>query len=126
MHILIIDDNYQTIDRLKEKIYNVNNNHDVTIACSNNEISVALKECPELIFIRSGIGFIEDFFLSRMIRNMDEFKHIPIVMISPWSQNDYYHEAREAGISGFINSSLENATVSAKLENLHQTMAIAN
>ena len=93
MHTLIIDDNNQSIDQLREKINLSGDHHTNTIACSNNEISLALKESPEIIFIKAGLNFIEDLFLVRMIREMQDFKNAPIVMVTPWHHNDFYHDA---------------------------------
>ena len=125
MKALIIDDDYESIDLLREKIKGSGEHHSSTIACSNSEISIALKEFPDIIFVKSGLNFIEDLFLVRMIRAMDEFKQTPIVMVTPWHHNDFYHEAREAGVNGFVNSGLEQTAISAKLNSYNYSAAIA-
>src|SRR5438105_3708587 len=100
--ILVIDDNDLIGKMLNEAL--TEQGFDVTVAMDANQgYATAIEYQPDLILLDVQLPDVAGSDLIRIIKNRDDLKHIPIIMITgTHGQTDHKVKAFQAGADDYV------------------------
>ena len=104
--ILIIDDEPQLVDMLKIRLES--NNFGVIAAYDGQEgLEKARKEKPDLIILDLMLPKIDGYKVCRMLKFDNEYKNIPIILVTSRSQESDKKMGEEVGADAYITKPFE-------------------
>jgi CheY-like chemotaxis protein len=115
--ILLVEDNEMNRDmlsrRLQRKGYSV-----VTAQDGEQGHSLALSETPDLILMDISLPAMDGWEVTRLLKNNDATRHIPIIVLTAHALVSDRAKAFEAGCNDFDTKPIEFGRLSEKIENL--------
>ena len=116
-NILVIDD-----ERTVGMILQFNLRHtgyNVFTAINPTEgIEIAMRDKIDIFILDVSIPGMNGIEICKYIRNMEQYRETPILMISSLSDDETKDSAREAGASRYITKPFTFDNLSAEIENL--------
>ena len=104
--ILIIDDEPQLVDMIKIRLES--NNFGVIAAYDGQEgLEKARKEKPDLIILDLMLPKIDGYKVCRMLKFDNEYKNIPIILVTSRSQESDKKMGEEVGADAYITKPFE-------------------
>jgi CheY-like chemotaxis protein len=115
--ILLVEDNEMNRDmlsrRLQRKGYCV-----VTAQDGEQGHLLALSETPDLILMDISLPAMDGWEVTRLLKNNDATRHIPIIVLTAHALVSDRAKAFEAGCNDFDTKPIEFGRLSEKIENL--------
>lgn len=118
MPILIVDD-YKTMLRIVRNLLKQLGFENVDEALDGNEALEKLKTSTyNLIISDWNMEPMNGLDLLREVRNLDEYKKIPFIMVTAESKTESVIAAKNAGVSNYIVKPFNAATLKIKLQSV--------
>ena len=115
--ILVVDDEPQLVDALKMRLEA--NSYDVLTAYNGHEgLEKARREKPDLIILDLILPKIDGYKVCRMLKFDNEYKNIPIIILSARAQETDKKMGAEVGADAYITKPFELEVVLKKIEKL--------
>jgi len=115
--ILLIEDNEMNRDmlsrRLQKRGYSVVNAYD-----SETGQAMARSEGPDLILMDIGLPDIDGWEVTRLLKSVEETRHIPIIALTAHALITDRQKAFEVGCDDYDTKPVDFARLSEKMENL--------
>ncbi|TPG10144.1 response regulator [Rhodanobacter glycinis] len=70
---------------------------------------------PDLIFMDISLPGMDGLTLTRMLKDQDRFKHVPIVALTAFAMKGDEERAREAGCDGYIAKPIDTRAFPAQV-----------
>lgn len=99
--ILMVDDDKLVTDLL-EKLLKADGYQTATVNDSSKAIEVAKKELPDLILLDLMMPQPDGFRVCRMMRELPEFRRIPIIIVTALDDSDSRAVAFGAGATDYL------------------------
>lgn len=117
-NILVVDDSITT--RTMEKSILVANRYEVTIAVSAEDALEKVATASfDLVISDVEMPGLNGFELTARLRSMDEYRNIPIIIVSSLSKDEHKRKAIEAGAQAYIiKGAFEQGTLLDTVETL--------
>jgi CheY-like chemotaxis protein len=115
--ILLVEDNEVNIDMLSRRLKN--KGYEVVVARDGEQgYSMANEEKPDLVLMDISLPVMNGFEVTRLLKNNDETKHIPIVALTAHVLVTDRAKAFESGCDGYETKPVDFARLTAAIENL--------
>jgi two-component system chemotaxis sensor kinase CheA len=116
--ILVVDDSITT--RTMEKSILHSNGYDVTIAVSAEDaLEKTSNAAFDLVISDVEMPGLNGFELTARLRQMDEYKNVPVIIVSSLSKDEHKRKAIEAGAQAYIvKGAFEQGTLLDTVESL--------
>ncbi len=117
-NILVVDDSITT--RTMEKSILVANRYEVTIAISAEDALEKVANASfDLVISDVEMPGLNGFELTARLRSIDEYKNVPIIIVSSLSKDEHKRKAIEAGAQAYIvKGAFEQGTLLDTVETL--------
>lgn len=117
-NILVVDDSITT--RTMEKSILLTNGYEVTIAVSAEDALEKITDARfDLVISDVEMPGLNGFELTARLRSMDEYKSIPVIIVSSLSKDEHKRKAIEAGAQAYIvKGAFEQGTLLDTVESL--------
>jgi two-component system chemotaxis response regulator CheY len=116
MNILVVDD-FQFARRICTNVLKEIGLQNITEVSSGSSALDALSKKPfGLIITDYNMPGMDGVELLKKIKTDDNYKHIPVIMITSESSKGVLLEATEAGVSGFLNKPFTKEDLIEKVE----------
>lgn len=112
--ILMIDDDKLVTDLL-EKLLKADGYQTTTVNDSSKAIEVAQKESPDLILLDLMMPQPDGFRVCRMMRELPEFKRVPIIIVTALDDSDSRAVAFGAGATDYLTKPFHPDELSEKI-----------
>jgi len=116
--ILVVDDSITT--RTMEKSILLSNGYEVTIAVSAEDALEKVSDAAfDLVISDVEMPGLNGFELTARLRQMDEYKNVPVIIVSSLSKDEHKRNAIEAGAQAYIvKGAFEQGTLLDTVESL--------
>jgi len=117
-NILVVDDSITT--RTMERSILITHGYQVTIAVSGEDaLEKIANDSFDLVISDIEMPGINGFDLTRMLRTLEEYREVPIIIVSSMSRDEDKRNAIEAGAQAYIvKGSFEQGTLLDTVETL--------
>jgi two-component system chemotaxis sensor kinase CheA len=117
-HVLVVDDSVTT--RTMEKSILVANGYEVVIAISAEDALEKVRNATfDLVITDIEMPGLNGFELTEKLRSMDEYRHLPVIIVSSLSKDEHKRKAIEVGAQAYIvKGSFEQGTMLDTVEAL--------
>lgn len=112
--ILMVDDDKLVTDLL-EKLLKADGYQTVTVNDSTQAIDVAQKENPDLVLLDLMMPQPDGFRVCRMLREVPEFKKLPIIIVTALDDSDSRAVAFGAGANDYLTKPFHPDELSEKI-----------
>ncbi|MGI4852338.1 MAG: response regulator [Janthinobacterium lividum] len=118
MPILIVDD-YKTMLRIVRNLLKQLGFENVDEALDGNEVLEKLKTSTYGLVISDwNMEPMNGLDLLRHVRNLDDYKKLPFIMVTAESKTESVMAAKDAGVSNYIVKPFNAATLKTKLQSV--------
>lgn len=115
--ILLVEDNEVNIDMLSRRLQS--KGYEVVIARDGEQgYTMAGAQKPDLILMDISLPVMNGFEVTRLLKNSEPTKHIPIVALTAHALVTDRAKAFEAGCDGYETKPVDFAKLVATIENL--------
>jgi CheY-like chemotaxis protein len=112
--ILVIDDNPTNL-KLAMCVLELEG-YRVDQAIDAEQALIFLRDIvPDLIFMDISLPGMDGLTLTRMLKDQDRFKHVPIVALTAFAMKGDEERAREAGCDGYIAKPIDTRAFPAQV-----------
>ena len=113
--ILVVDDDPVFVRTLIHRLEM--NGFDTAVACDGEEaIDVSLKESVDLILLDIYMPRLDGHVVLERLRQMEQTKHIPVIMISMVSSREDVERASSSGAADYIVKPFDPVELVEKIE----------
>lgn len=113
-HILVVDDNPTNL-KLAMCVLELEG-YRVDQAIDAEQALIFLRDIvPDLIFMDISLPGMDGLTLTRMLKDQDRFKHVPIVALTAFAMKGDEERAREAGCDGYIAKPIDTRAFPAQV-----------
>lgn len=112
--ILMVDDDKLVTDLL-EKLLKADGYQTVTVNDSSKAIEVAQAESPDLVLLDLMMPQPDGFRVCRMLREVPEFKKLPIIIVTALDDSDSRAVAFGAGANDYLTKPFHPDELSEKI-----------
>ncbi|HCR70841.1 MAG TPA: two-component system response regulator [Anaerolineae bacterium] len=112
--ILMVDDDKLVTDLL-EKLLKADGYNTVTVNDSSQAIEVAQKEIPDLVLLDLMMPQPDGFRVCRMLREIPQFKKLPIIIVTALDDSDSRAVAFGAGANDYLTKPFHPDELSEKI-----------
>lgn len=112
--ILMVDDDKLVTDLL-EKLLKADGYQTVTVNDSSKAIEVAQAETPDLVLLDLMMPQPDGFRVCRMLREVPEFKKLPIIIVTALDDSDSRAVAFGAGANDYLTKPFHPDELSEKI-----------
>jgi len=119
LNILLIEDNLIEIMKMKRTISFLKVNHKLQEAKNGEEALEILKDkskFPDIILLDLNMPKISGIEFLNIIKNNDDFKHIPTIILTTSDNQKDLFECYKIGVSGYILKPLKYDDYVKKIE----------
>lgn len=119
LNILLIEDNLIEIMKMKRTISFLKVNHKLQEAKNGEEALEILKDkskFPDIILLDLNMPKISGIEFLNIIKNNDDFKHIPTIILTTSDNQKDIFECYKIGVSGYILKPLKYEDYVKKIE----------
>ncbi len=113
--ILIVDDN-QDCRELLVKLLSKKGYKTVEAVDGEDAIKTALSQSPDLILIGQSLPKLSGYEVTRKLKEMDAFKHIPIIALTAHAMRGEKEKAFAAGCDEYIAKPINVRTLPGVIE----------
>lgn len=116
--VLVVDDSITT--RTMEKSILVANGYEVTIAISAEDALEKIREMTfDLVISDVEMPGLNGFELTARLRSLDEYRNVPVIIVSSLAKDEHKRKAIEAGAQAYIvKGAFEQGTLLDTVETL--------
>ena len=119
MKVLVVEDLISNLELFKLRLLKLG--HDVVTASNGQEgVDQAFEHLPDLILMDMIMPGIDGYQATKIIKNDDSTKHIPIIAVSSNSSPQDISKALDAGCIKFIEKPLNSKKLKNILEFISQ------
>ena len=112
--ILMVDDDKLVTDLL-EKLLKADGHHTITVNESSMAIETAKSETPDLVLLDLMMPQPDGFRVCRMLREIPQFKRIPIIIVTALDDSDSRAVAFGAGANDYLAKPFHPDELSEKI-----------
>jgi DNA-binding response OmpR family regulator len=112
--ILMVDDDKLVTDLL-DKLLKADGYNTVTVNDSSQAIEVAKKETPDLVLLDLMMPQPDGFRVCRMLREIPQFKKLPIIIVTALDDSDSRAVAFGAGANDYLTKPFHPDELSEKI-----------
>ena len=120
LKVVIVDDDIQAVDFLNELLIEcfddilvVDKVHNVT-----DGIKAINKSNPDLVLLDVEMPRMDGFEFATLVRNDEQFSHIPIIMITSRTGDKHRNRARNIGVNAYLGKPYQEGELVDNLQNL--------
>ncbi|HXQ69354.1 MAG TPA: PAS domain S-box protein [Pyrinomonadaceae bacterium] len=99
--ILIVDDNRDSADSLA-MLLEITNNQTYLAHDGMEALAAIEKHCPDVVLLDIGLPKLDGHEVCRRVREQPWGKHIVIIALTGWGQEDDRRKSQEAGFNGHL------------------------
>lgn len=118
--ILIIDDNTANILLLSKMLKIAGYNNLKTLTDPREVLNTIYEYAPSLILLDYRMPFMDGLEVIDTLNSKEDYKNIPIIMISAENDKEYYKKAFEQGVVDYISKPFNYSDIISKIENALQ------
>jgi DNA-binding response OmpR family regulator len=123
--ILVVDDEVNIVKTLQDRLEV--NGYKVVIACDGREgLEKVLTEKPDIILLDIIMPIMDGHEMLEHLRQTDEGKDIPVIILSARSQSQDVARANANGIDDYIVKPFDLSELLGKIENVLEHKRMAN
>ena len=100
--ILIVEDNHQNM-RLMEMVLGAKNYTLLRATDGEEALDIAVRERPDLIMMDLRLPKIGGLEVTRKLRQMPDFGHVPIIAVTAYAMKSDEEKAIEAGCDAYLS-----------------------
>ncbi len=121
LRILVVDDNHDSAELLSVLLEI--EGHNVVVANSGPAaIDIALNQVPEVALIDIGMPGMDGYAVARRLRQSPELKHLALVAITGYGQQEDIERSRDAGFDDHLVKPVDIETLNRLLLKIGQNM----
>jgi adenylate cyclase/putative two-component system response regulator len=114
--ILIIDDNTANVLLLSKMLKIAGYNNIKTLTDSREVFNIFSEYIPDLILLDFRMPFVDGLEVIKALHSENDYKNIPIIMISAENDKEYYENALAEGAVAFITKPFNYNDIISKIE----------
>ena len=116
-HILIIDDEQDLLDLLRPRLETAG--YEISTALDGQEgLNKAREEKPDLILLDVMMPKMDGYQVCRFLKFDEEYKHIPIVLLTARGQKQDKETGKKVGADGYLTKPFEKDVLLDKIGQL--------
>lgn len=100
--VLYIEDNLASAQLVMDVLDKSTNIEGITAMTAEEGITVAEEQIPDIILLDINLPGIDGFTALKILRNLDQTKHIPVIAISAKAMKADIREGQEAGFDDYL------------------------
>ncbi len=110
LRIVVVDDNIDSADTLTEML--VASGHDVNTAYDGTQaISTVASHRPDIVLLDIGLPGMNGYDVARKIRANDRQRHVVLVAVTGWGQDEDRRRSQEAGFDHHLVKPVDPASL---------------
>ena len=115
--ILVIDDD-PTVIRMTQGVLTSNGFDVLTAQEAAQGLEMAMKDKPQLIILDVMMPIINGFNICRLMKSQENFKHIPIILLTSRSQEQDRKIGEEVGADAYVTKPFKTEDLLQKINAL--------
>lgn len=117
LKILVVDDEKELVDTLTLRFTALG--YDVAAAHDGQEaLFKAQNEIPDLIILDLMLPKVDGYHVARMLKFDDEYKHIPIIMLTALGQPQDRQQGMSCGADAYMTKPFDGKLLAGEVERL--------
>jgi CheY-like chemotaxis protein len=119
LKILLVEDDRIEILKFKRSISNIVDDYDLSLSNNGKEAFFEIdKEIPDLIILDLNMPDINGIEFLTILKNDDELKHIPIIILTTSNNDRDISECYRLGIAGYVLKPLKYDDYESKIKSI--------
>jgi chemosensory pili system protein ChpA (sensor histidine kinase/response regulator) len=117
--ILVVDDSI-TVRRVTQRLLERNNMRVMTAKDGIDAVALMNETLPDLVLLDIEMPRMDGYEVSTHIRNSDQLRHLPIIMVTSRTGDKHRSRAFELGVDGYLGKPYQEAQL---LDAIHPLLA---
>ena len=119
LKILLVEDDRIEILKFKRSISNIVDDYDLSLSNNGKEAFFEIdKEIPDLIILDLNMPDINGIKFLTILKNDDELKHIPVIILTTSNNDRDISECYRLGIAGYVLKPLKYDDYEGKIKSI--------
>jgi len=119
LKILLVEDDRIEILKFKRSISNIVDDYDLSLSNNGKEAFFEIdKEIPDLIILDLNMPDINGIEFLTILKNDDELKHIPVIILTTSNNDRDISECYRLGIAGYVLKPLKYDDYESKIKSI--------